>query len=213
MRRAKTVAGAGLTLAGALLSGCDTLQGNIALGAVVTTAYLAQAPTTEVTQIYYLGVFDPQDQVPPAVYRVRVKGQASWLSTTNFASGWVRAELVDSLGTTLSAPAQPGDAATIKKTEELQAKLRTGRRLVMFGPEGFREAPAEHRLVIVTGSSPEKYFEALDQVLGEVSGAIEGQRGSALNRQLLDALTALNGERTRLADLQRDLDSDAALLK
>ena len=37
------------------------------------------------------------EQVPPSVYRVRVKGQASFLSATKFASGWVPADLVDSL--------------------------------------------------------------------------------------------------------------------
>lgn len=190
---------------------CETTEQNVALGVAAVTAYLGQAPTTEVAQTYYLGVFDPQDQVPPAVYRVRVRGQASALSTTNFASGWVRAELVDSLGTTLSAPPKAGEAAAIKRNDELLAKIQTARRLMMFGPEGFREAPANHRLVIVAGSSPEKFFEAVDSVLGSVAGAIQGQRNAGLNRDLLDALTALAGERTQLEALHKDLELDVAL--
>jgi hypothetical protein len=203
------VARVALCAAGMLAAaGCDTTNQNIALGVATVTAYLGQAPTTEVTQTYYLGVFDPQDQVPPAVYRVRVRGQASWLSTTTFASGWVKAELVDSLGTTISSAPAPGGAVSIQKNAELSASLKTGRRLMMFGPEGFREAPADHRLVIVTGSSPEKFFGAIDETLGLVAGAVQGQRNAGLTRELVDALAGLAAERAILVGLQKDLEFD-----
>src|SRR5437879_5604100 len=75
------------------LSGCASPAGTYALGAVGATVLGAQSPNNEIEVIYYLGVFDPQDQLPPTVYRVRVHGQASFISLTKFASGWVRAEL------------------------------------------------------------------------------------------------------------------------
>lgn len=85
-----------------LLTGCETQFQSIALGAVGATVLGAQAPNNEIEQIYYLGSFDPQDQLPPQVYRVRVHGQASAISGTKFASGWVQSKLIDSLGTSVS---------------------------------------------------------------------------------------------------------------
>ena len=82
-----------------LLAGCghfserERWMGGLALG----TAYLAASPSNEIEQVYYIGIFDPQEQLPPQVYRIRVRGQASAFSRTRFASGWVRAEIADSL--------------------------------------------------------------------------------------------------------------------
>ena len=47
--------------------------------------------------------------------------------------------------------------------------LPTGRKLVLFGPEGFRPVPKNHRLVIVMGSNPEEFFKAIDESLGMIS--------------------------------------------
>ena len=71
------------------LTGCN----NLTPGAEVAlaTSFGGRAPTNEVQQIYYLGVFDPREQVPPTIYRVRVLGQAAAISRTRFASGWVPA--------------------------------------------------------------------------------------------------------------------------
>src|SRR5262245_25846810 len=82
--------------------GCSTTEQNIALGVVAATFVNSRSAGSEIEQIYYLGVFDPQDQLPPTVYRVRVHGQASTFSFTKFASGWVRADLIDSLGTSVA---------------------------------------------------------------------------------------------------------------
>ena len=141
-------------LAGLGLTACENIEGTVALGVVGATLVGAQSPSHEIQQIYYLGVFDPQDQLPPQVYRVRVHGQASFVSLVNFASGWVPANLIDSLGTTVSLNKQTGGVKFQKAGEDETAPLKTGRRLVVFGPEGFREAPADHRLVVVMGSSP-----------------------------------------------------------
>jgi hypothetical protein len=79
---------------------------------------------------------------------------------------------------------------------------------MMFGPEGFREAPANHRLVLVMGSSPEKYFEAVDTVLGTVSQAFAKQRQSGLTAELMTALTTTSRERADLAELRTRLESE-----
>lgn len=194
------------SLAGLALSGCSTPEQTLTLGVIGATLAGAHAPTHEIQQTYYLGVFDPQDQLPPAVYRIRVHGQASFISQMNFASGWVRADLIDSLGTTISIAKDTGRVSIEKANDDDElAKIVTGRKLVLFGPEGFREAPKDHRLVIVMGSSPENYFSAMDQALGQVSGAIEAQRESALNRLLFEALAGLGTERELLHRLETDM--------
>lgn len=194
------------------LTGCSSTAGNIALGAAGATLVGARSPGQELEQTYYLGVFDPQEQLPPMVYRVRVRGQASFLSQMKFGSGWVPANLIDSLGTGV----QFDDGQThvsIKKGNDPLATLQTGRRLVLFGPEGFREAPKDHRLVIVMGSSPEKWFNAMDQSLGAVNQVISQQRNEALIRMLLSALSDTRRERLRLERLKTDVEKDFALTK
>ena len=167
-----------LACCGLATTGCDSLQGNITLGVVGATIVGGQAPTHEIEQIYYLGVFDPQDQLPPEVYRVRVHGQSSFLNATKFASGWVRADVMDSLGTSIGFNKKSGRIEITKGDKDDLAKIKTGRRLVMFGPEGFREAPADHRLVVVMGASPENFFKAVDESLSVVSQAIGEQRAA-----------------------------------
>lgn len=197
-----TIFGVTLTLG---LAACESLQGNIALGVVGATIVGANAPTHEIQQIYYLGVFDPQEQLPPTVYRVRVHGQASFISQMKFASGWVRADLIDSLGTTIKFKKDGGGIEFTRADGMEEDAIKPGRRLMMFGPEGFREAPKDHRLVIVMGSSPEKFFAAIDEALGSVSGMLEQQRNSQLNRILFEALAQTKTERELLGQLERDV--------
>src|SRR3954454_10006055 len=66
----RTIASSTLLGLVALLTqgGCATpAQTALLIGAGVgaTTATLAQAPGEEMEQIYYLGCFDPQEQIPP----------------------------------------------------------------------------------------------------------------------------------------------------
>ncbi len=187
------------------LAGCATPAENIALGAVGVTALGAQSPSNEIEVTYYLGVFDPQDQLPPTVYRVRVHGQASFISQATFAAGWVRAELIDSLSTGGRFD-DDGKGITIDKGNTLEgAKLQTGRRLVMFGPEGFREAPRDHRLVVVMGSNPSAYFEAVDKALGSISEAQAAKKNSDLAAKLFAILAQLRDESDRLGDLDKNV--------
>lgn len=159
-----------------VLTGCANSAANYTIG-VGSTVVLGHTPTTNIGQTYYLGVFDPREQLPPTIYRIRVQGQASALSTTAFASGWLRAELVDSLTGQISL-----DKNQVRTSEDVanrvtpeEDKGALNRRLVMFGPEGFREAPRNHRLVVVMGSNPEKFFTSVDRALGVVASVTQPQ--------------------------------------
>jgi hypothetical protein len=203
--RAALILAAALSLA---VTACGTMEGNIVLGTVGATAIGAKSTSSEIEQTYYVGVFDPQDQVPPQVYRLRVHGQASFISFAKFASGWVRADIADSLGSRMEFDKQTNQLTMSSTADDVLNRIQTGRRLVMFGPEGFREAPADHRLVVVMGSNPEGYFEAIDGALGDVSQAKLDQHNSALTRQLFEALVLMRTERDRLTDLDRDVERD-----
>jgi len=185
-------------------SGCTTTADTIAAG-IGGTALAAHSPNNEIEQIYYLGVFDPQEQVPPTVYRVRVHGQASAISFMRFASGWVPANMIDSLGTRLYFQ-EAGGAVKIEDAEKPSDALPTKRKLVLFGPEGFRQAPKDHRLVIMMGSNPEAFFKAIDTSLGMVSEAKARQFGAALQQDVLKELLEISTERQRLDELAKGID-------
>ncbi|QOJ01694.1 MAG: hypothetical protein HRU70_14875 [Phycisphaeraceae bacterium] len=191
----------GLCVLATVVPGCGTPWPYIG-GAAGLTAYGGQAPSNEVQQVYYLGIFDPQEQLPPAVYRVTVRGQASALSATRFASGWVPANVVDTLNTTLTPDAKTG-AITVNPGEH--GSIKTGRRLVLFGPEGFREAPKDHRLVIVMGSDPSKYFEAVGTSLGEIAQATLEAKGSANAKELMAEYMRLQRQADTLSSIERRL--------
>ena len=170
----------------------------------------AHSPTTEIEQIYYLGIFDPQDQVPPAIYRVTVHGQSSLISLARFASGWVPAEVADSLTSRLEFGDQ--GALTVSKVDaEKPAVLNTGRRLVLFGPEGFREAPRDSRLVIIMGSDPSKYFGAVSSVMEAMSKSGISAKNSSLVTQILLLLTQSQDEKDQLQTLLTQMPSDLQL--
>lgn len=189
-----------LAMVSAISAGCGSVPAtNTTLGLTATTV-TSHVPSNAIRQVYYLGVFDPRDQVPPTIYRVRAHGQASALARTRFASGWVRAELVDSLSGQVSLPGETvnsggtggtGDKGGTTSTVERDLGTLAGRRLVMFGPEGFREAPRNHRLVVVMGSDPEAFFAAVDQALGVVAQVTQGtSAGPEIEKALFADLSA-----------------------
>ncbi len=190
-----------------LTTGCNALPQNIALGVAITTAVGAVVPGHDIEQVYYLGSFDPQEQVPPALYRVRVRGQASIISWMRFGSGWVPAELIDSLGSSVEINKADGKIVMTKAGSEQISKLTIGRRLMQFGPEGFREVPKDHRLVILMGSSPDKFFAAMDEALGAVSQAKIDQDNSALTRLLFEAMITVKAEK-QLVEAQLEAAQD-----
>lgn len=194
-----------------LVSGCSMLEGLLA-GAGVSTVVGARSPSHEIEQVYYLGVFDPDDQVPPSLYRLTVRGQASFISAVQFASGWVPAHLVDSLETRIQFKEKSTELEFTTGDPSRQAKLTPGRRLMLFGPEGFREAPANHRLVIVMGSNADTYFESIEKVLGAVAAAKREQALSPEERQgdVIKRLLELSEEQGRIQRLKADFDAAAA---
>ncbi len=200
VQRATRMVGLVSALGSLALLGCGSPAEYAALGVGVATVVGAQSPSHEIEQVYYLGVFDPREQVPPSIYRITVHGQASFLSLMRFGSGWVPAELADSLNSDLSSRDDgtlPGRHISGSDSDPLQ----TGRRLILFGSEGFREAPRNHRLVIVMGASPENYFSAVDQVLGTIDPS--GRSVGNLRKQLLDELVRTQQEQEQLERLQK----------
>lgn len=191
------------------LLGCGSLPENIALGAAGVTAVAARTPAQEIEQIYYLGVFDPQEQVKPEVYRVRVRGQASIMSGMDFGSGWVPASIIDALGSSISF--KDGKVVIDKSGQDFGATFLTGRKLMLFGPEGFREAPKDHRLVIVMGASPEKFFNAMDQSLTAANQAIQAQSNAGLTQLLAGAQSEALAQRRRLDEVKKDATADLSV--
>jgi hypothetical protein len=183
------------------LTGCATIEGTVALVAAVATPVLARVPGSEIEQTYYLGAFDDEDQLAPTVYRVTVRGQASVVSGVGFGSGWVPADIIDSLTTSVgsdvegrSVHVEQGPAAT-----EVKDELTIGRGLVVFGPEGFRPAPRKHRLVIVMGASPQDFFRAMDELVGMASATRAGRLHEGVYVATLEQLNQVKDER-RLLD-------------
>ncbi|MBD8528211.1 hypothetical protein [Pseudomarimonas arenosa] len=175
-------------------TGCANRYQNVLLG----TAVAGQAPINEIEQIYYLGVLDPRGQVPPQMYRIRVHGQSS-LGGAHFASGWVPSSVVDSLN-----PASINPEHSIIGAGEAGSTFLGGRNLIAFGPEGFREVPQDHRLVMVMGSDSSKFFTAVGEALGAVSAAKIHTHSVRLNDELFRALSDLLREQKRLADFSAD---------
>jgi len=184
-----------LLLIVSLTSGCNSVPQNVALGAVIGTGVGAVIPSHDIEQVYYLGSFDPQEQVPPALYRLRVRGQASIISWMRFGSGWVPADLIDSLGSSVEINKADGKIVMTKPGNGELSKLAIGRRLMQFGPEGFREVPKDHRLVIMMGANPEGFFKAMDEALGVISQAKIDQDSRELNGLLFEAMTKVRAEK------------------
>lgn len=198
----------GLLGALGLLSGCNSLPQNIALGAGIATAVGAVIPGHDIEQVYYIGAFDPHEQVPPALFRVRVRGQASIISWMRFGSGWVPADLIDSLGSSVEVNKTTGRIEFTRADAKDLSTLNVARRLIQFGPEGFREVPKNHRLVVVMGASPENFFKAIDSAVGVVNNAAADQENNSLKQELLQALTTVQSERELLDGAAHDLQVD-----
>jgi len=190
-------------------TGC-TLTEKVASGVIGVTAVGASIPSHEIQQTYYLGVFDPTDQLNPTVYRVRLRGQASIINQVKFASGWLPSVAVDSLGTRIEMPDTDGNGdrdkiEIVRGKDNEVSNLATGRRLMLFGPEGFREAPADHRLVIAMGSDPQAYFNKVNEAMAVVAdasqtppGDLEAPQATTVRNELLTLSQFLLDQRGKL---------------
>lgn len=192
------------------LQGCATTAQDVALGTSIGTGVLARTPTNELEQIYYLGSFDPRGQLPPTIYRVRVHGQASAFSNVNFASGWVPAGVIDSLSTSIRF--DNNNNVSITNAND-KAGLDLHRRLMQFGPEGFREAPADHRLVIVMGADPSNYFNGIETALGQISQFDVTQENNELKMALLQELVRLHDAELELSRLGNKIEKSEGELE
>ena len=192
------------------LAACGSTEENVALlagGVFGATLLGARAPSHEIQQTYYLGVFDPQSQVEPTVYRVRLHGQASFISGVQFASGWLPSIAVDSLGTRVEWDEGKKTASIVRADkDDANNTFQTGRRLVMFGPEGFREAPADHRLVVAMGTDPQAYFEAVNGALEVVATVtqtpVEDPGAVEFKDKLLRLRTMLSKDKNAITAVQ-----------
>ncbi len=155
-------------------------------------------PSTDVEQTYYLGSFDPRSQLPPAIYRIRMRGQSSFLNRARFASSWVPAEVVDALTGSLDIDSRHGKVSVSQDDSTKVSLEGSGRGLVLFGPEGFREAPRKHRLVVIMGASPEDVEQAFSSALGSVAKVKFGQSAGSLDRDLFSLMLDLGKEREQL---------------
>ncbi len=179
----------------------EGIVGGIA-GATIVGAH---SPSQEIEQVYYLGAFDAREQLPPTIYRVTVRGQASLISGVKFGSGWVPARLIDSLNTHIGFDVNDASTVPTTTTGGDLVSLTKGRRMIMFGPEGFRESPRDHRLVIVMGTSPKAFFEAIDGSLKAISEVRIEKNNAELERLMFEARTRLETERKQLEELERDV--------
>ncbi len=193
----------------ASLGGCETLEGTVALGLAGATAGGARTPSHEIEQTYYLGVFDPQSQVEPTVYRVRLHGQASFLNAVQFASGWLPSIAVDSIGTRIAMDKETGLLKVERDSEngeDAPAAFQTSRRLVVFGPEGFREAPADQRLVVAMGANPDAFFQQAKEALQVVAAVTQTPSDDAgaidFKNTLLRLRTLLAEDRAEITEIQ-----------
>ncbi len=198
-----------LVSASLLVNGCATPYQTAGLTVGLATATGSRAPAHELEQIYYVGVFDPEEQLPPTVYRLTVRGQVSLLSSTKFASGWVPAGVIDSLNGRIGLDAYgSGDVEFTQTNKHYNVNLKTGRRLMMFGPEGFREAPRNHRLVIVMGANPKGFFDAVDGALAEISSVVVERKNAALEKQLFEAMISTTSSRENLMRFKAQVADD-----
>jgi hypothetical protein len=186
-------------------SGCTAFAAQVVGGIVGATVAGGQTPSHDLQQVYYLGVFDPQSQVPSAVYRLTVRGQSSLINYTNFASGWVPAEVADALTGNISF--NPETKVVETKGATGVTRFPVGRGLVLFGPEGFRVAPRDHRLVIVMSGDPSKYFEAIESALGEIAAnrQLQGADTAKQRAEIEKTLAALAVEQDRLSRAKDEL--------
>lgn len=182
-----------------VLVSCSTTASKVAGYAAAATIIGGSTGSNQLEQIYYVGVFDPLEQVPPSVYRLTVRGQASAISRMRFASGWVQANLIDSLNSSVEYDEQ----GKLRIEAASQAQITPDRRLIMFGPEGFREAPRDHRLVLVMSADPDEFFKALGSTLEATTQLELEQLGGAEREHILEELYRLREEERALAELEK----------
>jgi hypothetical protein len=166
-----------------------------------STAILIGCGTTA-TETFYLGRFDPINQLPQELYRFKVTGNSSWFHETHFASGWLPAKAVDPLEATVgidknnpyARDVHPLGENSSKGQSESKNYLEAYRTMRLFGPEAFLEVPKDLRFVVVMSANPNKFFQA--------AGLLAGNKPS----DEADLIRLVNSFRTRGTTEYIDLD-------
>jgi hypothetical protein len=200
--RKVSIQGGLATAALIVLAGCQNAAQTTA-SVLGGTGVGGLTPTNSLEQIYYLGVFDPREQIPQSFYRVTVRGQASAINLdTKFSSGWVPSALIDGLGTNIDTKLNGTDVSGGKTDTRVPELNDPVKRMFMVGPEGIRVSPADHRLVIVMGSSPEGFFEAVDSALGSLAGAEVAASSNKAKESVLAESRRLDAEEAEITQLR-----------
>lgn len=177
---------------------------------LLVCAHFSSCAWHRIEQSYFLGVFDPQEQLPTSLYRVRLNGKSHLFNSVNYAAGWAPANFVDSLGSKVSFDLESGSLEFQSSDSNGEASSLSGRRLMLFGPEGFREAPADQRLVVVMANDPSEFFKAIDDALGTLSAAkaIEERSAPEVRARLTKSLLDTTNESLKASELLAKVKED-----
>ena len=161
------------------------------LALALTACGAASCSDTRIHTTHYLGVFDPQQQVPEELYKVTIDGNASAVSDVKYASGWVPAAQADLLVTQLQRDDQDNITITGDASKTVSVALR--RRFFEIGPSGVSTQPEDGRFVIVMGANPDYFFKKMGLLTrfgkddGEVASSIAALANEVRKKQVAAA--------------------------
>lgn len=137
---------------------------------------------TRIHTIHYLGVFDPQDQVPPELYRIDISGRAGAFSNVKYGSGWVPARQADLLVQDI----RPDDQGRISVTgdETRTVSVTPRRRFFEIGPFAVATEPDDGRFVVVMSADPDYFFKKIGMLtrFGKDDSALATARTALINK-------------------------------
>lgn len=143
-------------------------QSSVCLIAVILLALVnVGCASTGFSEYYYLGIYDAQEQLPQEMYRFRLAGYGNPFTKVKFASGWLPAAMVDPIDSDLSFGSNDGKVSYSSTAGDgARSTFKSFRPFYIFGPEGFRKAPQDHRLCIIMSANPEKIFQMAERFAG-----------------------------------------------
>jgi len=164
----------------------------------------ASCSSTRIQTTHYLGVFDPQQQVPEELYKVTIDGNASAVSDVKYASGWVPAAEADLLVTQVKRDDQ--DNITITGDASVSVSVGTRRRFFEIGPSGVSTQPEDGRFVIVMGSNPDYFFRKMGLLtrFGKDDSAIASSIAALANVVREKQVAAAGQTQKALEELSKD---------
>jgi len=171
----------------------------LALGLLSCTA-------TKVRTTHYLASFDPEDQVPPELYKIQIRGDASAFSNVKYGSGWVPASQADLLEVDVRQNDQGRVEITGNSAKGVSVTAR--RRFFEIGPAGVSTQPQDGRFVVVMSANPDYFFQKLGMLtrFGKDDSAVDASKTALLGivgeKQVATA-KALAATKQELLDLSK----------